>query len=218
MAKPSPDRIARALLDEHGATFAREAGIRLKDAPKPLFQLLVLALLSSARISSRIALDAARGLFKAGLSTPEKMADAKWDERVRILNEAGYTRYQERTSTMLYETASRVLDEYGGDLRRLRSEAGCEPKKERTLLKRFKGIGETGADIFFREAQAVWAEHFPFVDDRAKSAAKAVGLPTSKKRLQELAGDGELPTLLDAALMEELEGDPKELRARARRA
>ena len=43
------------LLDEHGTTYATAAGIRLADRPSPLFQLLVLTLLSSARISADVA-------------------------------------------------------------------------------------------------------------------------------------------------------------------
>lgn len=48
MAKP-PARIAGDLLDEHGTTYAQQAGIDLADRPAPLFQLLVLANLLSAR-------------------------------------------------------------------------------------------------------------------------------------------------------------------------
>jgi hypothetical protein len=40
-----------------------------------------------------------------------------------------------------------------GDLRRLRAEAGQDPRQERRLLKAVKGLGEVGVDILFREAQ-----------------------------------------------------------------
>ena len=48
-----------------------------------------------------------------------------------------------------------LLNRCGGDLRNLREEAGCKPDKERKLLKEFKGIGDVGVGIFFREAQVV---------------------------------------------------------------
>jgi hypothetical protein len=47
------ERVVAALLDRHGRTYAAEAGIRLRDAPAPLFQLLCLSLLLSARIRRR---------------------------------------------------------------------------------------------------------------------------------------------------------------------
>jgi hypothetical protein len=41
----------RTLLDRNGTTYAEEAGIRLADKPSPLYRLLVVALLLSARIA-----------------------------------------------------------------------------------------------------------------------------------------------------------------------
>jgi 2',3'-cyclic-nucleotide 2'-phosphodiesterase (5'-nucleotidase family) len=46
---------ARALLDRCGTTYAAEAGIRLRNTPQPLYQLLVLTQLLSARIRADIA-------------------------------------------------------------------------------------------------------------------------------------------------------------------
>jgi hypothetical protein len=58
--------VVDVLLDRYGRTFAREAGIKLADQPKPLYQLLVLATLLSARISAEVAVAGARELFEAG--------------------------------------------------------------------------------------------------------------------------------------------------------
>ncbi len=55
------------------------------------------------------------------------MAAASWADRAEVLNGAGYARYDERTSTMLGQTAELLLRDYGGDLRRLRERAGCWP-------------------------------------------------------------------------------------------
>src|SRR5207248_1977231 len=82
--------------------------------------------------------------------------------RARVLNESGYARYDERTSTALADTAQLIVDRYGGDLRRLRRAADRDPTVERRLLKQCKGIGDVGVDIFFREAQRTWAELYPF--------------------------------------------------------
>jgi hypothetical protein len=95
---------------------------------------------------------------------------------VRVLNRHGYARYDERTASMLGDACELLLDRYRGDLRRLRAEAGQDPRQERRLLKEVKGLGEVGVDIFFREAQVVWGELFPFVDRRAVQAARRLGL------------------------------------------
>src|SRR5699024_5844903 len=75
----------KKLLDLAGRTYADAAGITLQDTHKPLFQLLVLALLSSTRISADIAVAAARELFHAGWRTPKAMAEAPRAEVIAAL-------------------------------------------------------------------------------------------------------------------------------------
>jgi hypothetical protein len=145
---PSNKAIAATLLDRYGQTFADEAGLSVeRNTPSVLFRLLCLSLLQSARINSDISMRAAKGLAKRGWRTAERMASSTWKQRVDVLNEAGYTRYQERTSTMLGDTAGLMLDRWKGDLRNLREEAGRDPGAERKLIKGFKGIGDVGVDI-----------------------------------------------------------------------
>ncbi|MFD0684934.1 endonuclease [Actinomadura fibrosa] len=177
------DAVVRKLLDEHGETFAEEAGAPLKDQPAALFKLLVLANLLSARISSGIALAAARELFAAGGGTPRGMCGLTWQERVDALGRGHYVRYDESTATRLGETAQRVLDEYGGDLRKLADAADHDPKRARELLQQFPGIGPTGADIFCREAQAVWPWLRPYIDSQVQKGAERLGLPTDPEKL-----------------------------------
>src|ERR687888_69109 len=112
-----------------------------------------------------------RGLADQGWTTPQKLDRTTWAQRVRVLNRAGYARYDESTSRMLGDTCALLLERYRGDLRRLREEAGRDPKRERALLKAFKGLGDVGVDIFFREAQLAWKELYPFADRRGPPAA-----------------------------------------------
>ena len=70
--------VVRALVDAHGETYAEEAGIRLRDTPQPLYRLLVLAHLLSARIKGSIAVASARALHEA--QTREMEAVARLDE------------------------------------------------------------------------------------------------------------------------------------------
>jgi endonuclease III len=197
----SEDRqVVRELVREHGQTFAEEAGIPLKDTPQPLYRLLVLAHLLSARIRGSIAVDSARALYEAGLRDPRRMADADWQERVDALGRGGYRRYDERTATQLGDCAELLNDRWGGDLRRLREEADGDVGKLRRLLQEFPGMGPSGADIFLREAQRVWPEFAPRLDAKALSGARRLGLPEDQDRLVELAGDTE-PAVLAAALV-----------------
>lgn len=79
-----------------------------------------------------------------------------------------------------------LLEDYKGDLRNLREEAGRDPKRERTLLKRLKGIGDVGVDIFFREVQAAWDELVPFADKRVMKAARQLGLGNNATDLHKM--------------------------------
>ncbi|MFB8420032.1 endonuclease [Streptomyces albidoflavus] len=196
----SQSAVAATLLDRHGSTYAREAGITLKDTPQPLYQLLVLSSLLSARIRASVAVAAARALFHDGMRNPRTMADASWQERVDALGEGGYRRYDERTATQLGDGAELLLDEHRGDLRQLREEADGD---ERTLvqgLRETPGMGPAGADIFLREAQAVWPEYAPHFDGKALQGAERLGLPQNPKRLARLAGDAG-PAVFAAALV-----------------
>ena len=201
MAKPPADRVVAALLKRHGQTYAQELGINVaKGTPSPLFRLLVASILFSARIGAGQAIKAARALTEAGWTTADKLAATSWRQRVRVLNRHGYARYDERTASMLGDACGLVLDRYRGDLRRLRAEAGQDPRQERRLLREVKGLGDVGVDIFFREAQVVWEELFPFVDRRAAQAAHRLGLAADPRAL---AGDRnpEAFTRLVAALV-----------------
>ncbi|MFI8487912.1 endonuclease [Streptomyces rubrogriseus] len=193
-------RTVRELVDAHGQTYAEEAGIRLKDTPQPLYRLLVLAHLLSARISASIAVAAACALSEAGLRDARSMAGATWQQRVDALGRGGYRRYDERTATQLGEAAELLTERWGGDLRRLRDEADGDVSELRRLLQEFPGMGPTGADIFLREAQLVWPEAGPRLDRKALRGAERLDLPGDQDRLLALAGKTE-PAVLAAALV-----------------
>lgn len=183
-------RTARTLLDRCGQTYAQQAGIRLRDTPAPLYQLLVLSHLLSARIRADIAVAAARELFDAGMRDPGRMAAATWQQRVDALGRGGYRRYDERTATQLGDEARLLQERYRGDLRALR--AAGDPRER---LREFPGIGPTGVDIFLREAQAVWPEFAPYLDRKALSGAERLRLPTSPRTLADLVPEDEVTNL-----------------------
>jgi endonuclease III len=184
--------IVRAVVDRYGTTYAAAAGVRLTDEPAPLFQLLVLAELLSARISADNAVATALELHADGWTTPQRMREAPRSGVIRALGRGGYRRYDERTATQLRDAAQLVIDRYGGDLRRLAEEADGDVRSAARLLQEFPGIGPTGASVFLREVQAVWPWVRPYLDDRARAGARRVELPEEPARLAALVDDGEL--------------------------
>ena len=93
MAKPTQRERANTVLGRYGRTYAEEIGIRLKDTPAPLFQMLCGSILLSARISAENAVEAGRALLDAKLNTPQKMAEATWQDRVDVLTDRALARY-----------------------------------------------------------------------------------------------------------------------------
>ncbi len=181
------DKAAR-IVEEYGRTFADELGTRVeRNTPSPLFRVFCFSLLASARISHDIAMNAARALAEQGWTTAAKLRDTTWAQRTRVLNRSGYARYDERTSRMFGETAELLMAEYRGDLRNLRAAAGGDLDEMRRRLKAFKGIGDSGADLFLREVQVAWDEVHPFLDDRSAKLSKKVGLPDDARALARLA-------------------------------
>ena len=175
------------LLKQYGTTLAEDLGINVSaNDPKSLFCLLIASLLLSARIGHDLALRSARILLQRGWTSPEKLAKTTWEQRVKALDEGGYVRYDERTSTMLGQTAQMIIDKYQGDLRKLREAAEADPGRERKLLKEFKGIGDVGANIFSREVQLAWPELYPFADDRVLQTARELGLPPNARKMAAL--------------------------------
>jgi hypothetical protein len=184
VGRGSDDELVRRLLKTAGTTYADEANIRLKDQPMPLFQLLTLCMLASKPIDAAIAVQAARELFRAGLRTPDAVLKADRADMISAFGRAHYVRYDESSATRLADIAAAVRDDYGGDLRRL---ATHDVTGTARLLKRFKGIGDTGSDIFLREIQDVWTWARPYFDSRASTAARQLGLPTDPAKLGALA-------------------------------
>jgi endonuclease III len=180
-------QVVRQLLKVAGTTYAAEADVRISDKPMPLFQLLVLCMLASKPIDATIAMRAGHELFRAGLKTPKAVLDADRHTMIEAFGRAHYARYDESSATRLTEMAQRIVDDYGGDLREIPRRTSENVDAAKQMLKEFKGIGDTGADIFLREVQDVWTWVRPHFDKRATRTAKALGLPDDPEKLGALA-------------------------------
>jgi endonuclease III len=180
-------QVVRRLLNAAGTTFAAEAKVRISDKPKPLFQLLTLCMLASKPIDATIAMRAGRELFSDGLRTPKAVLAADRQTMIDAFGRAHYVRYDESSATRLTEMAQRVADEYSGDLREIAGRSSENVAAAKRMLKEFKGIGDTGADIYLREVQDVWKWVRPYFDKRATRTAKCLGLPGDPEKLGALA-------------------------------
>jgi endonuclease III len=180
-------QLVQRLLKVAGTTYATEAGVRISDKPMPLFQLLVLCMLASKPIDAAIAMRAGHELFSEGLRTPKAVLDSDRRTMIDAFGRAHYARYDESSATRLTEIAQLVVDEYSGDLREIARRSDDNIGAAKRMLKKFKGIGDTGADIYLREVQDVWPWVRPYFDKRAVRAAKALGLPGDSTKLGALA-------------------------------
>ena len=180
-------QLVRRLLKAAGTTYAEEAGIRINDKPMPLFQLLVLCMLASKPIDATTAMRAARELFTAGLRTPKAVLASDRRSMISAFGRAHYVRYDESSATRLTDIAERVRADYSSDLREIARRSQHNIRSATRMLKQFKGIGDTGADIYLREVQDVWTWARPYFDERATAAARALGLPTDPEKLGALA-------------------------------
>jgi hypothetical protein len=120
------------------------------------------------------------------------MRDAPRSGVVAALGRSGYRRYDERTATRLRVLATLVLEEYGGDLRRLAAAADGSADRAAGLLQEVDGIGPTGSAVFLREVQAVWPWVRPCLDARAVEGARRLGLPADTAELATLVPTEEL--------------------------
>ena len=199
-AEMAREDVVKALIEDQGRLWSEEIGAPIDaDTPDAWFHWLLGAVLMSARIGARQAAQAAGALEREELNTVQGVLDADREQRIRVLNENGYARFDNRGADQIMAAAERVRDAYGGDLRRLRAEGG-DAAGIRARLQDFDGIGEVGAEIFAREAQLLWDELFPTADEHALDQARALGLPDRPEALAQIAGGRARYVRLIAAL------------------
>ncbi|EPX76739.1 hypothetical protein [Salipiger mucosus] len=212
----SQQELVEALIADHGTPWSEEIGADIaRDVPQPWFHWLLAAQLMSAPIHAGQAARAAAGLKAAGLHKIEAILESDRETRIRVLNESGYARFDNRGADYIFAAAELVRERWGGDLRRLAEEGGDRAGILRALT-RVKGIGEAGAAIFAREAQIAWDALYPMLDDAAAEEAGRLGLPREAEALAELAGSRERFVRLAAALVRvALDGPSERVQAAA---
>lgn len=172
-----------ALLDRAGVTYAAEAAIQLDDKPAPLFQLLMLTELLSARVPPDIAIAATAELVRSGYRSAQQVAAAERRELVDVLGRGHHHRDDGSIASQLGATAAAALDKYHGDLREIAEECAHHTGHAGELIQQFAGIGPAGGDIFLREVQQVWPWVRPYFGRRALRGAERIGLPPVPEEL-----------------------------------
>ncbi|KAI1640875.1 hypothetical protein F4809DRAFT_589056 [Biscogniauxia mediterranea] len=174
---PENSKIAQ-LISKYGDLPLSDTALSEPDKPTPdtVLALLLNALLSSTRISHALAAKTIAVLIQAGYHKLDVLEKSTWEERTEVLTEGGYTRYREKTATMMGDLTELIKHKYGGDVNAIPGLAGKDPHKIRSELKHVKGLGDVGVDIFFDTVQHVWPCVAPFVDPRSLKTAEEIGI------------------------------------------
>lgn len=198
MSAERNQRIIEAALGRCGRTFADEAGIELADAPEPLYRLLVLATLHSARVPPEVAAAAARGVVDSGLGSPWAMVDAGPQQRAEALAGPADERWRARAAAALRDGARFVVETWDGDLRALRPTDPFAVAGLRAQLQRLPGVDPAGSAVFCREVQGVWTQVAPFIDPAVADGAEALRLPRTARGLARYVTVDQMPRLAAA--------------------
>jgi endonuclease III len=154
-------------------TYSEELGLDLSK-PMDRFKWFLASLLFAKRISADVAKKTYRQFEENGLTTPEKILAAGWHRLVKVLDSAGYVRYDFSTATNLLNIMKQLKEEYG-ELEELHRQSSS-PKDMERRLQDFKGVGPTGVNIFLRELREIWKNAKPKPSKMAKTLAQRINL------------------------------------------
>jgi hypothetical protein len=146
----SPARPAALATARRRGSYARTLNIDLTSGnEKELFKWFLACLLFGKPIQREIAVRAYHALVGAGLTSPQAIVHAGWDQLVELLDRAHYVRYDFSTATKLLEV-SQILTRRYGTMKKLMSGARTSSELSRRLQE-FKHVGPVTARIFLRE-------------------------------------------------------------------
>jgi hypothetical protein len=134
---------------------AKTLGINLPSRrERELFKWFLACLLFGKPIQQEIAERAYAQLVSAGITTPDGVLRAGWDELVRLLDAAHYVRYDFSTATKLLEVCEELKQRYGTVTKLVKQVE--TPAQLSARLQELKHIGPVTARIFAREVGPIW--------------------------------------------------------------
>ena len=174
MVRPGGEDATLALVRERGR-FSRDLGIDVDAGGVEVDRWLLAATLFGTRISTAVAVRTMRTLDAAGVRTVADAARRRRSTLIRLLDDGGYARYDERTATRLRALANAVRERFPdgvdawGRSRRTADElvAGLDA---------LPGWGPVTVRAFLRELRGVWPAADLPPDERADHAARELGL------------------------------------------
>ncbi|WP_283184231.1 DNA methylase [Pseudomonas svalbardensis] len=140
----------------HKVISARDLQIVLDDANEAgLFKWLVASYLMGKRIQGGIAARAYQVIVdQHQRDSPRKLAHGTHRERVAMLGQAHYVRYDETTVSRLLALANKLNDEYAGKVMDIVGASANRQEFEKRLSE-FDGIGPKTVEISMREVGKV---------------------------------------------------------------
>ncbi|KIW98561.1 uncharacterized protein Z519_00222 [Cladophialophora bantiana CBS 173.52] len=195
-----------ALISKYGKLPLSDIDLSSPNQPTPgtILAHILNALLSSARISHNIAKQALRNLISRAYHDFSTLKASTWKERVTLLDEAGYVRYDFKTATELGKLATLLKNKYGSDATKILP-VGHDPTATRNILAKrlmeINGLGPLGVEIFISTVQMIWPAVCPFITSRDLKIAEQIGLGKDVDVIYDLVGkDPEKMARLSSAL------------------
>jgi endonuclease III len=166
-----------ALVEKFGQKYSEILGINLKDeTDEETFKWFLMSMLFGAPITETSAIKTYKCFQKHDVLTPGGILETGWDGLVKILDEGGYTRYDFKTADKLLEAAQNLIENYGGSLNLLHSNASDTRDLEKRLKDLGKGTGDVTVSIFLRELRDIWEKARPDPTSLVTIAAKNLGI------------------------------------------
>ena len=165
------------LLRNYGELYSRELGI---DAKKHPFRWFLASILFGGRISTTVAKNTYKEYEKAGLITPQSIAEASRDQLIRIHGKGGYVRYDGITADYVQGAAKTLLNKYRGDVTQL-DRVSKSPEDLEKRLEELRGVGPVTTRIFLRELRGIWINADPEPTEVEILAAKKLGILGSER-------------------------------------
>jgi hypothetical protein len=167
---------ARRIVDTLGGRFSLELGIEVDLGDGEIDRWALAATLLGEPSPASVAIHTYRVLERAGVRTFAGLQSRHREELICLLDEGGFIRYDESTTSRLLALTEARADRYPRGLATLGEEvvARSELESELSLL---PGWDAVTVGTFLRELRGVWAGAEVPLDERAVLAARHAALP-----------------------------------------
>lgn len=193
------------LLASTPGRYSTELGIDLDAGGSAADRWFLAATLFGARISAQLATRTYRALAGAGIESIGDVRRVHRSRLIRMLDEGGYARYDERTATRLKHLAEVVVRQFPFGLDAW-GQSVAEPDVLAQHLDALPGWGPITVSIFLRELRGRWPAARLEPSERVQVSAAGLGLVAHAedfdlRAMLQLADDSDVdPRDLEAAL------------------